>query len=236
MQLADIFEQLTYGELKQFSIGGFEQGGIQPENYPEVITHINMGMTALYAKFPIYEREVGIQQQEGNTLYELDSKYSVSAADPTVLNPYIIDTVEKPFLDDVMRIYEAYDELGEPLPLNDLDDDTSLFTPSYDSIQIPYPVATNMIFIVYRASHVNIPLDITDPSTVEVELPIVLQEALLSYVASRVHGSKTGDTGMQESLNLLAKYERICDIVEEKNLLRNANSRTSTRLEDNGWV
>ena len=236
MQLSEIFEQLTYGDLKQLSVGGYDDGGIQVEHFPEVISHINLGLTALYARFPLSEKEVTIKQFVGMTDYVLDTKYSVSKNDPTVVNKYIIDTVLDPFLDDILRIEGAFDEEGTEIPLNAPDNEKSIFTPTFDSVQIPFPVATNSTFLVYRANHAPIPLNTTVPATVRVDLPRVLVEALLAYVASRVHGGRTGETAAGESMTSLAKYKRICANVEDKNLLRNAASNTNVRLDTNGWA
>ncbi len=234
--LADIFEQLTYGELKQVTMGGYGKGGISEEDFPELISHLNRGMIALYARFPIKENEVAIQQYDHITTYELNSKYSLSKNDPSVAYKYIIDTVENPFQDNVMRIDTAYDELGAEVPVNDYNNTNSIYTPTYDSIQIPFPVGSNTTFIVYRANHINIPLNSTDTS-IEIDLPTVLVEALLSYIASRVHASRTSsESAIQESINLLAKYERICMEVEQKNLLRNAEIPTNVRIDTDGWA
>ena len=58
MKLSTIFSHLTFGELKQFGIGGYEDyKEIQPENYEEVVNHINLALLNLYTRFPILEKE-----------------------------------------------------------------------------------------------------------------------------------------------------------------------------------
>ena len=43
MLLSEILEQLTIGEISQLSMGGPNTNGIQPQDYPKVIPHINLG-------------------------------------------------------------------------------------------------------------------------------------------------------------------------------------------------
>ena len=50
MKLSYILQNLTYGELKQLGVGGFDDGSIQPENYVEVIGHINLALQNLYTR------------------------------------------------------------------------------------------------------------------------------------------------------------------------------------------
>ncbi len=195
MLLSDIFEQLTYGELKQFSIGGFSKGGIQVKDYPEVISHINLGLLSLYTKFPVLEKELIIEIQEGITIYKLD--YEFAESNPSGADvKYIQDTVDEPFLDDLLRIDSAYTAWGDELPLNDdsinsvyyKPEKYSLFIPTWDSIQVPNGmiVQDDLLYIIYRAKPVKITSSV-DPTKHDVFIPDTMLEALLQYIVSRVH-------------------------------------------------
>lgn len=241
--LNEIFDDLTYGELAQLYVGGAESDGIPIAEYPKVISAVNLALTALYSRFPLNEKEVDIQQYDSITEYHLDVKYAVSNTGSTEPIKYIIDTVEDPFLDDLIRITAAYDEVGNEVPLNDEDSvnitdgkTNSWFTPSYDSIQIPTPVSTNKCSFVYRAKHVKIPLNTSDIPSVEVLIPESLREALLSYVGARIYSARGNESALGLSQALYSKYEGICVQVEQKNLLLNGSSNTNTKLENNGWV
>lgn len=236
LTLQDIFEQLTYGELAQLSVGGADTGGIQVKDYPKVISHINMGLTALYTRFPLRIKELTLQQHEQITLYKLDYAFAQSNTESTEAIKYIIDTANAPFLDDVLRINTAFDELGNEVQINDEDSNTSIFTPDYDTIQIPYPINTSAYFFTYRARHPKIPLDTLDPASVNVDIPIYLLEALLTYVVGRVLTSKGGTDGLTESGTYLNKFEALCRQVEEHNLMNSSSSETNTKLDDNGWT
>lgn len=244
MLLSDIFEQLTYGELKQFSIGGFSSGAIQPKDYPEVISHINLGLLSLYTKFPVLEKELIIELQEGISIYQLD--YAYAESNPAGADvKYIQDTTDAPFLDDLLRIDSAYTAWGDELRLNDdavnsIDYSPaqySLFIPSWDSVQVPNGmiVQDDLIYIIYRAKPVKITNDV-DPTTYDVFIPETMLEALLQFVVSRVHSGRTGQEAEQSSIIAKQKYEAICVELEMRNILNSADNRTNIKLDENGWV
>ena len=82
MTLQDIFDKLTFGELSQIGVSG-NGTGISQEDYPKLISHVNLGLTDLYTKFPLREREVVIQQYDEISFYELDITHAQSNTMPT---------------------------------------------------------------------------------------------------------------------------------------------------------
>lgn len=237
MKLSEVFEMLQYGELANLSLSGDidEPTGIREEDYPVLISHINLALTDLHTKFNLKEREVTIQQYEGISYYELDSKYAQS--NTTSMEPikYISDSEYEPFVDDVIRINAAFNEIGCELPINDENDCTSIFLNSYKRIQIPKPEPENAIVLTYRANHPKLSVSTPDLDT-EVEVPAYCVEALLSYVASRVHTQRTSQEAQGLAVNLMAKYNLICQQLEEKNVLHNSPSNTNFKLGERGWV
>ena len=170
MTLEDLFETLALGELSQHKFG--KGGVIDLEDYPALISYTNRALTALHSRFPLQHKELLITQFDEITDYVLDPKYSISADDASVENKYIADSVEYPFLDDLLRVEAAFNGDGASKPLNDEYRSDSWYTPNPDTIQIPYPVEGNVAAIMYRANHAMIPTDTTDPSSVTINLPI----------------------------------------------------------------
>jgi hypothetical protein len=90
---------------------------------------------------------------------------------------------------------------------------------------------------VYRANHPIIVqgIGLFEPDRIDVELPYSHLEALLFYVASRVHTP----TGMTNETNMgntyYQKYEASCQQLEVSNLRVDQGSQNS-RLYRNGWV
>lgn len=233
MNLNTLFEQLAFGELSQHRIG--KEGVINPADYPTLISHINHGLTALHARLPLQYKEVVLKQFKQITEYKLDTKFSVSENNPDVENKYILDTEERPFLDDVIRIQSAYDSIGCNVPLNDEYSTSSWFTPNPDTIQIPFPVDGNLGVIMYRANHPKISLDTTDPSSVTIDIPAVLEGALAAHVASRAYVALGNVTSGQLSSYYAQVYQSEINQVERLNLLQSSESNSDIKFAKGGW-
>lgn len=248
MKLKEIFDQLTFGELSQLSIGGGEAGVIAPANYDRLLVHINLGLTALYKRFPLKENQVKLELQPGRLTYPIHSKYAVSCRNSREPVRYIKDTVAEPFRDDIHKIERVYSSGGFEFGLNDLEDTFSMMTPTATVLRVPSVIVTppveqddllrtTTLDVVYRANHRIIEKDgvFLEPEDVEIELPYSHLEPLLYFVAARVHTP----TGMSNEANMgniySAKYEQACQEIETRNL-RVDNVSQPDRLTRNGWV
>lgn len=248
MKLQEVFDQLTYGELSQFAIGGNEAGVINPANYNRLIPHVNLGLTALYKRFPLKEGRLILELQSGRITYPIQSNYAVSSRTSKEVVRYIKDTTATAFKDDIHKIERVYTDKGFEFGLNDEADPYGMFTPSATVLRVPAEVAAQVIGLpdelksprielVYRANHPLIVADGADlePESIELELPYSHLEPLLFYIASRVHTP----TGMTNETNMgntyFAKYEASCQQLETTNL-RVDQGGQSDRLYRNGWV
>lgn len=237
MKLSEVFNYLESGELGNIALGVPDVdsviGEIRPEHWPKLIAHTNLALTALYTRFWLSSKEEIIQLFPHIQQYWLDRKY----AQTNTLSPesyrYIMDSVFMPFQDDVLKIEEIHNEGGEIVYLNDLTQPWSVFTPTYNSIQIPYPMWCNSLVIHYRANHPQIPLDTDKPNQVELQIPHGFLEPLLFYIAHRVFASMNVDND-GESNNYLQKYENSCKQLESKGLHITPNY-SNLRLDQNGW-
>jgi len=234
MFLSDLFEQLQYGELSQLSMGGTDNIGIQPCDYPKVIPHINLGLIELYKRFPLKREEVVIQQYDEIQIYYLDSKYAVTNTEATPYKKYLIDSAYQPFKDNVLKIEKVFNEDGQELYNSEMDEYWSIQIPFYNAIQIPYPEKENQMIATYRASHPKLPIQDLDPTTAEVAIPPGMLEPLLLFIAARVYANKTTEGG-QEGQMYLAKFEAACKKIEELGL-SNIDRTKNTKLDKNGWV
>jgi len=233
MLLSEIFDHLTYGELSQLAIGTSDSGVIAVADYPKLVSYLNMALLTLHTRFPLVEKQLVIQEYDHITLYPLHYKYAQSNTESTETYKYISDTEANPYLGDALKISEVFNELGESLPLNDSNDDDSLFTPQPITLQIPEPVGTNATIVLYRANHPIVIADGIDPTTEEINLPYQLLEALLFYIAYRVQSGKAA--GAPGDINFLTKFENaVAQAKLDGHLIVENNS--NIRLENNGWV
>lgn len=238
MTLLEILKDLTYGELAGLSIGNLihdeAENEPDPHQYERIVSYINLGLKEIYKRFFLRSKEIDIQLHEEITTYKLHSEYAQTntASAIPISERYILDTVDEPFVDDVLRIEEVYDEEGTLLPLNDIHEEDSLYTPAYNMIQHPEPSDTASISVQYRACHPKISTSLTtDPDTVEVELPNSLHVALLQYVGYRAYLK----TNPEKAADYWQQFEKSCLHVDRLGL-EVQGEPGDWRFDDRGWV
>jgi len=240
MTLADLFNDMTYGELSNIFLGGFNpvqaESEPDPQKYAQLIAAVNMGLNQLYKEFFLRSEEHYIQLYEQISTYKLHSDYAqtnLASAEPI---KYIMDTAENPFQDNVLKIEEVYDEDGLKLSLNDVTDDLSIFTPAFNKIQVPYPEDGMTIAVQFRATHPRIVYTgpTFDPETIEIELPNALKEALQLYTAGRFYRAIGGDKAV-EADNYFQLYKDSIQVVKNEGL-EVQGEPGDWRFDTHGWV
>jgi len=231
MLLSDLFEQLTYGELSQLSITG-NGTRIDNEDYPKMVAHINLALSNLSTRFNMLQKEIIIQQYDHITDYYLRPQFAVNSGSSETYK-YLVDTAEDPFLGDVVTVQEIYDELGTEVYINK-NVLNSIYTPAFDTIQIPYPVSTNAISVIYRAKHRKLVVgSSTDLETIEVNIPDFLIVPMSYFIASNLTGP-IGESGLNESNNYINKYEKAIQIIEMQGLFNRDNMEVDN-ITSQGW-
>lgn len=235
MKLSELFNYLTYGELANLKIGGKDEGGIYPTYSKEVVSFITQGLTDLHTRFNLKQGECIIQLMEEVTRYRLSSEHALSNTDSTEYYKYIDDLGQYPFLDDIIRIDQVYNEVGQELMFNDEDPSCTVFTPQYNVLQVTNPEDTNAIGVLYKADHSPIVIKDANPATVDIDIPSSLINPLCLYVAALAHNA----VGTPESINAgfakLQQYEAACLGVDIRGTI-NGNNYQDNRYESNGWV
>ena len=223
MKLSEVFTQLTHGELSQIAIGGGEAGEINDTNYGKVVSHITVGLTALYSRFSLKEKQLSIPLQTDSTTYQLD-------------------------LEDLLKIERITTDSGYDVGLNNANDPYSCRTPTLKSIRVPQEILdksellpdelkTDNLLITYRANHPKITeaqLDLW-PENIDIELPESHLEALLYFVASRIHNPIGMTNEFHAGNSYAAKYEMACQQLETHGIQVDSEF-DNTRLNQNGWV
>jgi len=234
MLLSEIFNQLNYGELADTELAGGIDSNIAIQNYPAIISHINIGLSELYKRFELDTSQIVIQLYNNISLYNLQYDYAVSNTTSTKPIKYLMDTPSNPFNDRVIKILDVYDGYGLHFPLNDPNKTTSLFTPSYNKLQVPYRRGGEfIIYVEYLSDHIPIPITTLNLDTVNVNIPDTLLQTLLYFVASRVFTNMTGGK-TNEGNNYLAKFEASCNKYKELNAFTRDNY--SNNIGRDGWV
>lgn len=237
--LYDLLTDMTYGEFAQLDMGNFIQAEHEsepdPKSYRQLTSHINVALHGLYSEFFLAAEEIYIQQYEQIVSYILSSEYAVSNTESTQPIKWIDDSAENPFKDNILKIEEVYDELGNRLPLNDLNNPDSLFTPTFRTLQIPAPANTNITAVQYRATHPRISLtSSTDTRLIEIVIPPQLQEPLMFHIASRVFSSLRNEDGA-EGNDYYRKYQARLSDIRHQGLYVQPEA-TNRKFSDGGFI
>lgn len=237
MKLEEIFKSLTSGELSQVELGGGENGAIAEDKYETVLNHINLGLAALFTRFSLKEGLLELTLVPGQRDYWLHSTHSTYSTKRPVGERYITTR----FLDDLLKVERLLTDDGVTMPLNVEGNRYSVSTPQMDRLRLPRELGdryqTEGLEVYYRARH---PLLVTqagyiDPARVEVELPYSHLQALLYFVASRVHNPIGMGQEFNAGNNWAARYEQECAFLEREGVEIDG-SLEDDKLRRNGWV
>lgn len=227
MILSEILSSLKYGELAQVNLSNINTN--ETNHRDRVISNINAAITEVYNRLPILQSEVIIQQYPHISTYELLDKYTQRGNETY---KYIEDSIYRPFYEDtVIKIEQVFTEHGEEVPLNNEDAIYSLFTPSHNSLMVPYAEEDNAFSIVYKAKPRTIPIG-SDDSYI-VDIPYFLLELITTYTANRVlmtYNTQTADNNFYA-----VKFEKMINNVLLNGLI-NTDSFVNYKLEERGFA
>jgi len=235
MKLKDFLEELSWGEFSNIHLGLDGVGGIDPAKVPLVVAILNDGLVQMYSQFMLKEGNVLIEMKDNITHYLLDSKYAESRYDPLlVAYPYIKDTIEDPFKDDVLKILEVVDQDGTHYPINNHEHSFGVFiTDKLNVLQIPKPRDGVGLGIRYQAAHARLDADSLDD---ELSIPLPLRAALKYYIASRIYRAMNGETSLGVASVYEAKYKEVLAEVSMSDSLSTSEVRATDKFTLRGWV
>lgn len=248
MKLSEIFRQLSYGELSQLNIGGSGSGVIADADYDRLVGCINLGLTALHTRFPLKRKQLTLQVVPGQEVYYLKPEFTVSSDTSDEPVRYILDSVDDPFLEDVLKVEALFTAVGYELVLNSRGNAYSAFTPAHGVITLPSVIhsptgdtesqyLTDTVVVDYRANHEYLPAGVGMylADNVEVDLPYQYLQALLYFVASRLHSPMGMVNEMHMGNSFATRYELACQELERYNVgvdqMGNMN-----KFSNRGWV
>ena len=227
MKLRHIIDSVKYGELTNISWDS-------PNRVPAIICFINQGLTDLYTRFPLLEKQVIIQQYPQISIYKLTRDFARTNHKSEQLHKYILDTPFEHFTEDILQVTGVYTEEGLPIPLNDTTNPKSFFLPSYNTIQIPNANENEATFITYKAKH-NYIEPTTEDLDQEVEVPPCLAEALYAYLGYKCLVSMGSADTVQLAQLYLQRYEQLCSGTNINNTLGNLVVPTNIKAYIQGF-
>lgn len=245
LKVKDVLESLSLGVFSNLSIGNEGDGTIKATSISNVVLHLNEALTSLYGRFTLSEKILYLLTFGNRVEYSLVAENSFSSKgleyDPNSINPsgpYIIDELDDPFYNDIIKIMSVYNSYGTHLPLNDLEASNSIFSPHNRIIQVPNPLHGDILTLEYHANHKKIVYDANNISSLDqvVDLPEVLYEALYSYIAYKVYGNMNTKETVFRSRDHKKAYEEECIRVVERDLVMESRSFTNSKFDNRGWV
>lgn len=234
MTLEELFRRLSLAELSNLSMSNSGNGSIKTEEQPRLAVYINDGVEELHERFVLREKLLMLSLIEGKSDYELSSDFAVTKLLETPGPHYILDSENAPFTDDLLKILEVTDNDGCRYKLNVANDVMSLFTPSENVLQVPYPKPDRVLAIAYQAKPEQ---SLTEAApTTELGIPAFLVPALRSYVAAKVYSSKNTVEAMSVGQKHQVDYENQIQKVMSYDLLTQGVHEVMTKFAQNGWV
>jgi hypothetical protein len=231
LTVGELFKRLSFGPLSNLSMSNDGDGTIIGAKQLGLIRFANEGLLRLYTRFVLTEKEVILELDEAITQYRLSSEFSVSNGGPV---QYLKDTAEIPFNNDVIKIMAAYSAAGTRYPLNDEHNCDSLFTPRVDTLQVPKPITGAGIHVLYQAKKVITTESISLSEVIDI--PDVLDEALVAYISHKVYSSMNGQEHTAKSVELLGLFNSVCNDVEARDLVNSSLSFTNDKFSERGFV
>lgn len=236
MNLSTLFRDLSYGELSNLALANDGAGSIVENKQPKLVMYINDALLQLYTRYILKESEIIILMNSWTTNYHLLPRFATQfvamTEDEDEHIRYILDLPKEKFEGGVLKVLKVFDSNGDRLPLNDEDADDSLYTPQANVLQVSCPEEDKTLSVIFQAAHATV----TGELDQDIALPIVLHEALKSYVAYKVYSHMNGEGSSAKAQEHFMMFESICSNVSDKDLVNGSISTTNTRFAKGGWV
>jgi hypothetical protein len=238
VNLNELFRRLSYGELSNLSIGAEGVGMIKEDAQPRIINYANEALLRLHSRFLLRENILFFEQTEHLTYYYMLKRFARSQlTDPPCPNTphlYILDNEDEPFENDLIKVMQVIDEDSCVIPLNDLENVDSIFTPQPNLIQIPKPVAGKVLAVEYQARHPELSLD--DNGCSDIDLPYVLEGALTAFIAYKVYSHMNGPENGAKAAEYMAIYEGIVAEVTAQDTVSQSKATTTLKFYERGFI
>lgn len=231
MKLNELLTQLSHGELSNTRFGSSGSGEIQEDKIPVVVEYINEGLLRLCSRFPLIKKTLYLELLEWKTNYLLTYAHAYSNEESKETK-YIFDLGNNKFEDDVLKIYEVRTALDIELPINNPDEEWSVYTPLYNVLQVRRPVGGTVLFVKYWAKHPKITGDLDQV----IQIPEVLEGALRAYVAYQVYSNMNTQEAVANAQKHMSIYEQIVNDAIANDSITVSVNRTGMKFRKNGWV
>lgn len=231
MKLREVIESLFYSDLSSTSMAERTIENIKEEDLKKLIYLVNDTLTELHTRFLLKERTVILESLVWKSYYELNSKHSFLDTGSNELK-YIRDSEWDRFTDDVVKIIGVRNEVGDQLPMNDSIAWASVFTPSYNVVQLTHPYIGQAFEVSYQALHPKLVIKehLNDTLDQEISLAPPLKEVFFAKIGAKFFSGMSGQEASAKSQELTMKYEKGCDDIMLKDSINESYVNTNTKI------
>lgn len=233
LTVEELFKRLSFGQLSNLAMAQEPKGSIRLEDQNTVINALNSALIRIYTRFNLYERQLMIQQVAHVTNYHLDKRFSRVNPDRLPQHQgYIFDLPNEPFQDDAIKILAVFDKYGDKLPLNEANNQRSVYTPYPTILQIPYPEADLPVVVLYQAAHPKLQYGVKET---EVRLPTTLEDALLLYTAYQIYTNIGTQEATAKAAEHLQMFNNVCNDIEAQGAVSITDQVGHTKFQQRGF-
>lgn len=207
MRLRQIFDILKNTELKQIVVG---------EDDDQIIALMNLALIEVYSKFNILQEEQIIDCQDGKTRYLLQDNAQ------KVIQAYFRNLVAHPLNGD-----DQYREV----PINDINDEESIFIPEPYTVHIPNAKAGRQYSLILIVTPPYVTKDNID--TLDFNVPPQFLMPINNFAAYRAYKSMNNSADQETWVHWKA-YKESCDDVYKNGLVQ-TQTITNMKAVDRGY-
>lgn len=178
-----------------------------------LLSYLNLGLVELHKRFPLVVEEYVLALVDGQSIYTMPS--------------------------DFMYLIAAYGEVDKnsqevvnPLPINEEDNIMSVNTVTWNKVQVPLVTGGAYISLIYVANPTLLTISDLDN---EVDLPLQMINALLSYIGYRGHAALDGTTATENNVHYM-RFVAHCDEIDKLGLFTRDDMYMNSRIETRGFV
>lgn len=201
MRMTNIIKLARSGELDDLSE--------KSRTDEKIVGYLNRAVIELYNKYPLSVNEAIVTMVDNKHVYQLDGTDTNVKVNGANIVPYT-----------VMQVTSVYDEVGQ-LPLNDITDAFSVYTPTYDSIQVSKAEYGGYLSVMFREAHPWIDfIDAGDgvATDTEIRVPRTLLPAVLNYIAFLAY-DRLDEVQVVKAEKYLMRFKEGCHEAEMNGLV-----------------
>lgn len=229
MLLKEFFEQLSYGELSDLSIGQEGAGAIDPAQESRVASLTNASLKDLNIRAGYRKIYVRLRTRAA------EANYPILAGSPDLITPFS-GTVHKILgiarLDDPTTLEDEGAEVmlnarntGNALAARIVGSDTVSFS-------LPSTGAVFMVEALVEPRPLTLPAELEE----EVDVPSLLENVLADMVCARIFSAMGTETTMAKANACKTRIEILLAQIKQDDLMSESEIDSRDRLRSNGFV